>query len=147
MAHAPHDFPKWELVYYYFTKWKRDGTIEEIHNSLRDKTRKDAGRERFPSLGLIDSQSVKTTRSGGESRGLDGGKKTKGRKRHIVVDTMGLLLTVVVHAANIHGSRGAPFVLSELKFRFSRLAKIIADGGYRGELIENTKKPFGWILE
>ena len=98
-------------------------------------------------LGLIDSQSVKTTRSGGECRGIDGGKKTKGCKRHIIVDTMGLLLAVVVHAANVHDSKGAPFVLSELRYRFSRLVKIIADGGYRGELVENTKKTFGWILE
>jgi len=143
----PHNFPSWQLVYYYFTKWKRDGTIEEVHESLHKHTRKLAGRDACPSLGLIDSQSVKTTRSGGLSRGIDGGKKTKGRKRHIVVDTMGLLMAVVVHAANIHDSKGAPFVFSELKFRFHRLVKIIADGGYRGELIENTKKSFGWILE
>jgi putative transposase len=80
-------------------------------------------------------------------RGIDGGKKTKGRKRHIIVDTMGLLLSVVVHAANVHDSKGAPFVLSELRYRFSRLVKIIADGGYRGELVENTKRTFGLVLE
>jgi len=143
----PKDFPKWQLVYYYFNKWKLEGVIEEIHERIRDLTRKNAGRERSPSLGLIDSQSVKTTRSGGLCRGIDGGKKTKGRKRHIIVDTMGLLLAVVVHAANVHDSKGAPFVLSELRYRFSRLVKIIADGGYRGELVENTKRTFGWILE
>jgi putative transposase len=143
----PKDFPKWELVYYYFNKCKWDGTIEEVHERLRDLTRKRAGRDRSPSLGLIDSQSVKTTRSGGLCRGIDGGKKTKGRKRHIVVDAMGLLLAVVVHSANIHDSKSVPFVLSELKYRFSRLVKIIADGGYRGELVENTKKTFGWLLE
>lgn len=143
----PKDFPKWQLVYYYFNKWKSEGIIEEIHESLRDKTRKAAGRKTSPSLGMIDSQSVKTTRSGGLCRGVDGGKKTKGRKRHIIVDSMGLLMAVVVHAANIHDSKSAPFVLSELKFRFSRLVKIIADGGYRGELIENTKNSLGWILE
>lgn len=143
----PLDFPKWQLVYYYFNKWKSEGIIEEIHERLRDKTRKAAGRECSPSLGLIDSQSVKTTRSGGVARGIDGGKNTKGRKRHIMVDTMGLLMAVVVHAANIHDSKGAPFVFRELKFRFSRLVKIIADGGYRGELVQNTKKAFGWVLE
>ena len=142
----PNDFPKWQLVYYYFNKWKLNGTIEEIHEILRDKTYKDAGRERYTSLGLIDSQSVKTTRSSEEERGIDGGKKTKGRKRRIIVDAMGLLMAVVVHAANIHDSKSAPFVFSELKFRFPRLVKIIADGGYRGKLIENTKKTLNIIL-
>jgi putative transposase len=143
----PNDFPKWQLIHYYFNKWKLDGMIEEIHEILRDKTRKDAGRECSHSHGLIDSQSVKTTRSGGLCRGIDGGKRSKGRKRHIIVDTMGLLLAVVVHAANIHDSKGAPFVLSELRSRFSRLVKIIADGGYRGEPVENTRKAFGRVLE
>ena len=139
----PNDFPQWQLVYY----WKSDGITEEIHEILRVKTRKDAGRESSPSLGLIDFQSVKTTRSGGEERGIDGGKMTKGRKRHIIVDTMGLLMAVVVHVANIHDSKTVPFILSELKFRFSIFVNIIADGGYCGELAGNTKKVFGWILE
>lgn len=118
-----------------------------IHEALRDLTRKKAGKEISPSVGLIDSQSVKTTRSGGLCRGVDGGKKTKGRKRHIITDTMGLLLAVVVHAANEHDSKAAPIVIEQLKGRFSRMVKIIADGGYRGELIDNTKRMFGWILE
>lgn len=143
----PINFPSWKLVYYYFSKWRNDGTIELIHEILRDMTRKKAGREESPSLALIDSQSVKTTRSGGVCRGIDGGKKTKGRKRHIIVDTMGLLLAVVVHAANEHDSKSAPRVIAELRGRFPRLVKLIADGGYRGELIENTRKTFGWILE
>ena len=143
----PKCFPKWELIYYYFTKWKNNGTIEMIHDVLRDKTRKEAGKEISPSLGLIDSQSVNTTRSGGLCRGVDGGKKVKGRKRHIITDTMGLLLTVVVHAANEHDSKAAFNVIKQLRGRFSRLVKIMADGGYRGELINNTKKAFGWVLE
>jgi putative transposase len=143
----PLHFPSWKLVYYYFTKWKNDGTIELIHELLRDKTRKKAGRNESPSVGIIDSQSIKTTRIGGLSRGIDGGKKTKGRKRHIIVDTMGLLLAVVVHAANEHDSKSAPMVIAELRGRFSRMVKIIADGGYRGELVENTRKIFGWVVE
>jgi len=143
----PDGFPKWELIYYYFSKWKNNGTIEMIHETLRDITRKNAGKEISPSVGLIDSQSVKTTRSGGLCRGVDGGKKTKGRKRHIVTDTMGLLLAVVVHAANEHDSKAAPRVIDQLRGRFQRMIKIIADGGYRGELINKTKRMFGWILE
>jgi putative transposase len=143
----PNCFPKWELIYYYFSKWKNDGTIEMLHEKLRDMTRKNAGKEISPSVGLIDSQSVKTTRSGGLCRGVDGGKKTKGRKRHIITDTMGLLLAVVVHAANEHDSKAAPSVIEQLRGRFNRMIKIIADGGYRGDLIEKTKKMFGWIIE
>ena len=143
----PHCFPPWESVYYYFSKWKNEGVIELIHEQLRDMVRIKAGRETSPSLACIDSQSVKTTRIGGECRGIDGGKKIKGRKRHIIVDTMGLLLAVVVHAANEHDSKGACDVIALLKGRFSRLVKIVADGGYRGELIEKTKKAFNWILE
>lgn len=143
----PHCFTKWELVYYYFSKWKNDGTIELIHELLRDKVRLKAGKQASPSLVLIDNQYIKTTRIGGECRGIDGGKKIKGRKRHIITDTMGLLLSVVVHPANVHDSKCASDVITSLKGRFSRLIKIIADCGYRGILIENTKTIFGWILE
>ena len=128
----PHCFPKWELVYYYFAKWKNDGTIELIHELLRDKVRLKAGKQASPSLALIDSQSIKTTRIGGERRGIDGGKMIKGRKRHIITDTLGLLLAVVVHPANVHDSKGASDVITLLRGRFSRLIKIIVDGGYRG---------------
>lgn len=139
----PTNFPSWKLVYYYFTKWEMDGTIELIHELLRDRTRKRAGRNEPPSLAIFDSQSVKITRIGGLCSGIDGGKKTKGRKRLIIVDTMGLLLAVIVHTVNEHDSKSAPIVIAELRGRFYRLVKIIADGGYRCKLIENTRKTFG----
>ena len=119
----------------------------ELLDCVRNIIRKKAGREESPSAACIDSRSVKTTRSGGLCRGIDGGKKVKGRKQHIITDTMGLLLVVIVHAANIHDSQAAYDVISNLKWRFSRLTKIFADGGYRGELIEKVYKSFGWILD
>lgn len=143
----PSSFASWNTVYYYYRKWKYTGLIEELHEMLRDFTRLKAGRQVSPSLGLIDSRSVKTSRNGGLERGIDGGKKTKGRKQHIITDTMGLVLTVVIHAANIYDSKAAFGVIKSLKGRFPRLSKIIADGGYRGELLEQVRKTFGWILE
>ena len=105
------------------------------------------GKPLSPSVGLIDSQSVKTTRVGGEERGYDGGKKIKGRKRHIVTDTNGWLLSVIVHAANEHDSQMGFEVMKTLQYRFERMKKIYADGGYRGELIDKVKQQLGWEVE
>lgn len=143
----PLNFAPWNTVYFYYRKWKLEGVIEQIHDFLRDLVRKKAGRNESPSLGIIDSRSVKTSRQSAEERGYDGGKKIKGRKQHIIVDTLGLLLAVVVHSAAIHDSKAAFSVIQRLKFRFPQLKKIIADGGYRGELTENVKSAFGWILQ
>jgi putative transposase len=143
----PCDFPKWQIVYYYLDKWTYDGTIEQVNDELREQTRLRAGRQVSPSVGLIDSQSVKTTRVGGPQRGFDGGKNVKGRKRHIVTDTGGLLLSAVSHTANTHDSKAAFGVIQTLKHRFPRLKKIFADGGYRGELVENVKKFCNWDME
>ncbi|MDR2407844.1 MAG: IS5 family transposase, partial [Bacteroidales bacterium] len=143
----PSDYAPRNTVYYYYRKWKFTGLIEELHEMLRSFIRKKAGRNESPSLGLIDSRSVKTSRNGGLERGIDGGKKTKGRKQHIITDTMGLVLTVVIHAANVHDSKAALGVIRTLKGRFPRLCKIIADGGYQGELAGLVKNAFGWILE
>lgn len=143
----PRDFPKWELVYYYFQKWSRDGTLEEIHEVLRNRLRVKRGRRRSPCIGIIDSQSVKTTKTGGECRGFDGGKNVKGRKRHLVTDTQGLLLGIDVHAANQHDSKSAFKVLATLRHRFDRMQKIYADGGYRGELVDKVKAELGYDME
>ena len=114
----PSDFAPWQSVYYYFRKWKRDGLIEEIHDYLVSKIRVKKNKKPLPSVGIIDSQSVKTINVCEDNIGYDGGKKIKGRKRHIVVDTLGLILSVVIHSATIHDSKGAERVLEELKNKY-----------------------------
>jgi putative transposase len=141
----PHELP-WKTVYHYFRLWTRNGAIEAIHTELRQEVRKKEGRDPEPSAGIIDSRSVKTTVIGGE-RGYDAGKKINGRKRHILVDTIGMVLMVVVHAANIQDRDGARIVLEKVKGRFSRLKLIWADGGYAGQLIEWVKTACNWVLE
>jgi len=142
----PKEYPKWQLVYYYFRKWTSEGLIEEMHELLYSKCRKQAGREASPSLGLIDSQSIKTS-SMTKEKGYDGGKKVQGRKRHIVTDTLGLLMAIVIHGADIQDREGAKLVIEQLRYKFPRLEKILADGGYTGQLIEWVLKGFGWTLE
>jgi putative transposase len=144
----PKDFAPWESVYYYFRKWKRDGLIEEVHDVLAEKIRTNVGKNPTPSVGIVDSQSAKACNLCEGEVGYDGGKKTKGRKRHIVVDTLGLIMIVVIHAANIHDSIGARKVMQSLKEKFlTGIQKIFADGGYMGELKEWVRIQFGWVLE
>lgn len=129
----PSDFAPWQTVYYYFSKWKNEGLLEEIFDTLRGVVRKLLGKSESPSLGIIDSRSVKTSHHVDGQRGIDGNKKIKGRKEHTVVDTMGLPVSVVMHPANIHDSVGAELVFNAMRRKFSRLRHILADGGYRGE--------------
>jgi len=143
----PKDFPQWQLVYYYFCNWNKDGTIEQIHESLVEKIRVKAGKKEEPTVGIIDAQSIRTTCVSSQSSGFDAGKKIKGRKRHLVVDTLGLILCAVVHSADIQDRDGAKIVLAALKEKWKKIIKIIADGGYRGSLIDYVKQTLGYTLE
>ena len=143
----PHDLVPWQSTYYYFRKWKNNGLIEEVHDFLVGQVRLKKGKKEMPTVGIVDSQSAKATNMCEEAIGYDGGKKIKGRKRHIVVDTLGLILTVVIHAANIHDSVGAKNVLKTLKEKYlSAIQKIFADSGYIGDLIDWVKIQLGFDL-
>jgi putative transposase len=130
---TPKDFPPHDIVFYYSTKWKREGVFEDVMDTLREMLRVSLGREESPSLGIMDSRSAKTTQHVDKERGIDGNRKVKGRKDQIVVDTLGLPMAVSVHGANIHDSKGAESALKKLALKFPRLRKILADGGYRDD--------------
>jgi putative transposase len=145
----PHDFPPWKTVYNYFEDWKRDGTWDQFLTALRMRVRRAAGRDPDPRVACIDSQSAKTA-GGGEEVGTDGGKKVRGRKRHIVVDTLGLLLAVVVTAANVDDARGAELLFAQMPGKdFPRLEVVQADNKYHNHDLDRWlrvhHRPY-WIM-
>jgi putative transposase len=142
----PHEYPAWSTVYDYFRKWRNAGVWEHLVRTLRERLRVQAGRKATPSAGIIDSQSVKTTERGGP-HGYDGGKKVNGRKRHLLVDTMGLLLKVVVHEANLQDREGVKLLLEPVKGQFERMEKVWVDQAYSGTGKTWIEQQMGWTVE
>lgn len=142
----PHDLPPWEKVYYYFSEWRDGGDWERINRELRIELRVSVGKDPEPSAAILDSQSVKASEMS-RTRGYDAGKKINGMKRHLLVDTLGLVLTVLILTADVQDRDGARQLLEKIKGQFPRLQKIWADGGYAGALIDWVKQMCGWVLE
>ena len=133
-------YPKWQSVYYYFYKWTNDYTIESLNFLLNSFIREHAGREATPSLGCIDSQSIKIAPMIFEDKGIDGNKKVNGRKRQVMVDTNGLVWASRVHAANLSDTEMGCELFEKIKDKLFRLQKLLVDAGYKGTFVEQAKK-------
>lgn len=142
----PREFPKWELVYYYYRKWINEEVFDMILDKLRSKARVSKGQKARATLGIMDSQSVRW----GNHRSLksyDGNKKVKGIKRHIVVDKNGFLLAIMVTVAHIHDSKAVLWLMRVLQDCYASIKTVLADGGYRGVAIEAVKQQFGYLIK
>ncbi|MCX5395656.1 IS5 family transposase [Streptomyces sp. NBC_00102] len=143
----PADFPPWDRVYAFFRRWRDHALVGEFHDRLRGRVREESSRDVEPTAGVIDSQSVKADAVvGAESRGFDGGKLVNGRKRHVVVDTLGMLLGVMVTAADIGDRAAAKVLLERVTDAHHRLELVWADGGYTGSLVEHCLAGLALVL-
>jgi transposase len=146
--HLPKDFPPWGTVFWYFQKWSRQGVVQQVHDRLRDAVRDAEGRDPMASAGIVDAQSVRGADTvGAATRGYDAGKKVNGRKRHIVVDTLGLLVVVLVTAASVQDRDGGRRVLDKAKMAMPSIVLVWADGGYAGKLVAFARQLLRIALE
>jgi len=147
---VPHDLAPWWVAYRWYRSWAADGTLDAVHDGLRAQVRVAAGRGPEPSAAVLDAQSIKSS-EGGEARGFDMGKKTTGRKRHLVVDTLGLLLVVMVTSASVQDRQGGRAILELLAARFPSVALVWADGGYANKIDSSilawAKEKLGLLVE